>query len=269
MDKSVDIQAFWFSADLWSRSEAKDWLAERALARDVYRSREENGAVTHHVYPQFDVSEGIENTWRVLSDDFPAGITATTCERKQMKQFTKGTQSADDPFNFVLSDESIDRMGDVIYADGWDLKDFQKNPVALFGHDHSKPIGVWENVRVEGKKLLGRLKLAAQGTSAEIDTIRSLVEQRILKAVSVGFSPLEYSQRDDGGYNFIKQALHETSLVSVPANANALAIAKSYGASAEFMNKLIKSNGHITAPRLESEMLKKTIDNIDRFLERY
>jgi HK97 family phage prohead protease len=184
-----------------------------------------------------------------------------------MKQFTKGTQSKDDPFEFVMSDESVDRMGDVIQADGWSLKEFKKNPIALLGHSPDKPIGAWENVRIEGTKLIGRLVLAAAGTSAEIDTVRSLVEQRILKAVSVGFSPLEYTQRDDGGYNFIKQALHECSLVSIPANPNALAIAKSFGADQAFINKLLKGHGHIIAPNLKSDMLQKEIAKIDSFLQ--
>ena len=35
---------------------------------------------------------------------------------------------------FVLSDETPDRLGDIIMAAGWDLSAFQKNPIALFGH---------------------------------------------------------------------------------------------------------------------------------------
>lgn len=268
MDKNVEIQAFWFKADYWFRGSAEEWLESNGFKFNIYRERVEDDLVTHFVYPQFPTDEGKENTFRVISNDFPLGVTATTCERKNMKQFTKGVQSANDPFEFVLSDESVDRMGDVIYADGWDLKDFQKNPVALFGHDHAKPIGVWKNVRVEGKKLLGKLQLAVEGTSAEIDTIRKLVEQRILKAVSVGFSPIEYNQRSDGGYNFIKQSLHETSLVSVPANANALAIAKSLGADDLLVRKLLKPKGQNAAPTAESKMLRDTIKSIDEFLAR-
>jgi len=137
-----------------------------------------------------------------------------------------GHQSKDNPFEFVLSDESVDRMGDVIKADGWDLRAFKSNPIALFGHSHDKPVGRWENVRVAGKRLIGNLKLAKPGTSDFIDTVRSLVEQGIIKAVSVGFQPVEATPRKGGGYEYIKSALHEVSLVAVPANQNALAIAK-------------------------------------------
>ena len=152
--------------------------------------------------------------------------------------FKSGTQSPVDPFEFVLSDETVDRMGDKILASGWDLTDFQKSPIALFSHDHTLPIGVWKNVRVEGKKLLGSLHLAKAGTSDFIDTIRSLVEQRILKAVSVGFQPVEAAPRKSGGgYDFIKSSLHEVSVCSVPANPSALAVAKA-AYTPEIANKL-------------------------------
>ena len=151
--------------------------------------------------------------------------------------FKAGHQSSADPFDFVLSDESVDRMGDVIRADGWDLAAFRKNPIALMGHSHEHILGVWENVRVEGKQLLGRLKLAKPGTSELVDTVRSLIDQRILKAVSVGFQPIEAEPRKSGGgFDFIKSALHEVSVVSVPANPNALAIAKAL--SPEVADKL-------------------------------
>ena len=140
--------------------------------------------------------------------------------------FKTGHNSREKPMEFVLSDESVDRMGDVIRADGWDLTGFKKNPIALFGHAHDQIIGVWKDVRVEGKKLIGRLQLAEKGTSDLVDTVRSLLDQGILKSVSVGFQPIEATPRKSGGYDFTRAALHEVSVVSVPANENALALAK-------------------------------------------
>ena len=140
-----------------------------------------------------------------------------------------------DGLEFVLSDETTDRMGDVIVASGWDLKWFRKNPIALFGHDSSFPIGTWADVRVEGRKLRGRLDFAKEGTSDRIDELRRLVEQGVLKSVSVGFQPMEAEPIDKdrpyGGQRYMRQALLECSLVSVPANPAALAIAKSLNIS--------------------------------------
>lgn len=150
------------------------------------------------------------------------------------------TVAEGDGLEFVLSDESLDRYGDIIVASGWDLKHFKKNPIALFGHSSEFPIGTWSDLRVEGKKLVGRLNLAAKGTSQRIDELISLLEQGILRAVSVGFKPIEWEALDKdrpyAGQRYLKQELLETSLVAVPANPSALALAKSLKLSDETMS---------------------------------
>jgi HK97 family phage major capsid protein/HK97 family phage prohead protease len=134
-------------------------------------------------------------------------------------------------FDFVISDDSRDRHGTRLNPTGWDLGAFKRNPIALFGHSNGFPIGRWEDVRVEGNKLLGRLVMAAKGTSARIDEIASLVEQGILRAVSVGFSVLEYGTPGKSTYDYEKQELLEVSVVSVPSNTNAIAAARGMGVS--------------------------------------
>src|SRR5262245_58116871 len=98
-----------------------------------------------------------------------------------------------DPFDYVLSDETVDRMGEVIQADGWDLGDFQNGAKAplLFNHNSNAVIGRWENLRVAGKKLLGRLVLAEEGTSQLVDEVRKHWKQGNLRAVSVGFKSIQ------------------------------------------------------------------------------
>lgn len=135
---------------------------------------------------------------------------------------------------FILSDETVDRMDDVIAADGWDVTNFKENPVALFAHNQELPIGKWKNIRVENKALRAELELAEAGTSPRIDEMRSLIAQGILRATSVGFRAHERKPREDsknGGIHFLKQELLEASIVAVPANPAALAIAKSLNLS--------------------------------------
>ena len=93
-----------------------------------------------------------------------------------------------DPLTYVMSDETVDRMGDVIEAKGWQLANFAKNPIALFGHDSSFVVGHWTDVRVQGRKLIGKLNLLPAGISERLDEIRAAVEAGVLRAVSVGFS---------------------------------------------------------------------------------
>lgn len=174
--------------------------------------------------------------------------------RKQLDPVIRKTHSGVvQEMEFVLSDETIDRMGDIIAADGWDIQSFKKNPVALFNHSPSFMVGKWSNLRVEKGELRGYLKLAPEGTSARIDEIRKLVEYGILQAVSVGFRPLEYQPLDIknpwGGNKFTKQELIETSLVAVPANANALAVAKSLNISPATIDVVFAEHGNRDSTR--------------------
>jgi HK97 family phage prohead protease len=149
---------------------------------------------------------------------------------------------------FVLSDGTVDRFGDTIDPDGWQLDNFLKNPIALFNHNPNFIVGNWENLHVKNGGLRGHLRLADEGTSDRIDEIRKLVKAGILKAVSVGFRELEASQRKgaDGrftGYDYTKQDLVETSLVSVPANPNALMVARSLSISPQTMKRVFAGQG--------------------------
>lgn len=170
-----------------------------------------------------------------------------------IRKASPSTADTSGALEFVLSDATVDRYGDSIVASGWDLTSFKKNPIALFAHSHDYPIGTWTNLRVEGEKLIGKLKLAERGTSARIDELISLVEQGILRAVSVGFMPKKSEPMNPdkpyAGQKYLKQELLETSLVSVPANPSALAIAKSINTSDETISLVF------------GEQVKKTVEN--------
>jgi len=159
-------------------------------------------------------------------DKSSEGVSENMKETKSAH--TIGYQSEKSATTFIMSNASVDRMGDTIDPMGWDLKNFNKNPIALFNHNYDMVIGKWANVRVEDGNLIGDLELAEAGTSELVDTVRSLVEQRILSAVSVGFAATDY-EFGENGIDFKKQELMECSLVSVPANPQALAVARSFG----------------------------------------
>ncbi len=133
---------------------------------------------------------------------------------------------------FLASDASIDRMGDTIAVEGWDLEPFKLNPVVLYVHDNqSIPIGkaeVWTDDE-------GLHCLVDFDDDDDADKILKKVDKGTLRAVSVGFMPKpgksEYRNPDDkindpGGIDFLEQELLEISIVPVPANAHALAEAR-------------------------------------------
>ena len=142
---------------------------------------------------------------------------------------------ADRTLRFCFSDGSVDRMGDTINQHGWDLRDFERNPVALWAHDSTAPpIGLASALLVERCKLMGDIQFAPPETYGFADLIYRLVKGRFLRAVSVGFMPIEYKFVENDpirgfGINFLKQALLEISVCPVPANPNALQEARLKG----------------------------------------
>jgi HK97 family phage prohead protease len=128
---------------------------------------------------------------------------------------------------FTFSDGGVDRMGDTINPEGWDLRQYLTNPVVLWAHDSSQPpIGRAKNVRVEAWRLLGDIEFAGKDVYEFADQIFRLVKGGWLNAVSVGFTPRDYTFRKDparqGGIDFHKQKFMEVSIVPVPALPTAL-----------------------------------------------
>lgn len=153
----------------------------------------------------------------------------------------------------VASDETVDRYGDVVSADGWDLKAFRRNPIFLWQHDYGAPIGRVPRVEVVGKRLVASVDFAAPGVSDTADELWRLIEADILRAVSVGFTvhdPQDYEfiyDEDDNvtGYRFLRQELLELSLVAVPANPNALAIGRALNVSPSLLARALAPDASV------------------------
>jgi hypothetical protein len=136
--------------------------------------------------------------------------------------------------DFVSSTETADRYGDVIRVNGWQLGNFQKNPVFLFSHrSEDPPIGkVLQTTKEMGAQpaLVQKVQFATKDVYPFADTIFKLYQSGFMRAVSVGFMPKEYQpiiEPDDQGgrflgYEFLEQELFELSGVPVPANPEAL-----------------------------------------------
>ena len=161
-----------------------------------------------------------------------------------MKVLHRTSVSTGETLDFVISDGTLDRHGTRINPKGWDLRNFKKNPIALFGHDSRFPIGTWSNIRTEGDRLVATLVLAARGTSDRLDEIISLVEQGVLRAVSVGFNVIKFGTAGKDEYDYLEQELIETSVVSVGSNTNALAKARALNVSRETLSLVFGESAH-------------------------
>ena len=135
---------------------------------------------------------------------------------------------------FVLSDESVNSYGFRVLTKGINLERFKKNPVMLWNHTRSwrdtedtiLPIGHWENLRVEGGKLLADPVFDADDPFAA--KIAGKVKKGIIRACSIGIEKLETSNLPEDVVvgqtrDTVKRcSLREVSLTDIPSNANAV-----------------------------------------------
>lgn len=149
----------------------------------------------------------------------------------------------------LISTDSVDRAGDVVEPEGWDLESYRRNPVVLVDHNYSIHSIVGRAVRLVTSKagLMARTKFNDLGVGL---SAFQLVADGFAKAWSVGFAPKEYHSVREGakqkcavckrlyaaqiegkadeefpyvrGRHFLRQELLEYSLVAVPMNPDAV-----------------------------------------------
>lgn len=114
-----------------------------------------------------------------------------------------------------------DRAGDVVSPEAIEasMQLYQKNPVVLLNHDQSKPIGKMIDYEIT-KDGLYVVDEIGKGF-ADADEAWSKIEQGILRALSIGFIPLE-TQRVGDDYVISELELVEHSVVSIPSNRESL-----------------------------------------------
>ena len=144
----------------------------------------------------------------------------------------------------------VDRGNEIISVDAWDLENYKKNPVILYNHGFdpqlgSTPVGAATEVTPTKDGLFIKARLSGVDDPL-INRIRGLVHEKILRAFSVGFNPVESSDDPKSGLKTITKAeLFEVSIVGVPMNQDSLF---------EVTSKMLKS---MSNDDLRSDILKR------------
>jgi HK97 family phage prohead protease len=136
---------------------------------------------------------------------------------------------------FTISTGTVDREQDRIALAGWDLANFRRNPVVLWGHDADRlPIGRAFDLKIEDAALKASIEFIPSETPEGgqfAESVYRLARQGFIAATSVGFRPLKWEYTRDQsrgaddwfpGIDFDEQELVELSVVTVPANPEAL-----------------------------------------------
>lgn len=132
---------------------------------------------------------------------------------------------------FIMSTSSIDRHGDIVDQETWNLKFFKENPAFFWNHRSSDfPLGKWLKVGLEddpenpGKKMLVGTAEFAVALHPDIQRAWDHVVRGDLNMVSVGFIPHIVDYDEDTDAFVLKSCeLMECSLVGIGSNRRALA----------------------------------------------
>jgi HK97 family phage prohead protease len=137
----------------------------------------------------------------------------------------------------TITTETIDRDGEVLISQGMDAGEYEKNPVVFYNHDYAQPIGKITDLRRAKGKIDASIEFAQRPEGFDgsyfPEFVESLVDQGIVKGISVGFVPLpggvrkaSTKDREDYGETvrqvYSKWKLLEVSVAPLPANATAL-----------------------------------------------
>lgn len=152
----------------------------------------------------------------------------------------------------TISTENPDRQNDTIALKGWNLSNYKTNPVILLNHaSRSLPIGIATSTFRSRKE--NSLKQTILFNSKDLDPtgfqVGEFYKNGKMRAFSVGFRALEWEvNKDRSGegpwdvaIDFTKQELLENSAVTIPANSDALADAKSMGTLPGFLKMAIEA----------------------------
>lgn len=96
-------------------------------------------------------------------------------------------------FTATITTDVIDSDGEVVIPQGMNATEYETNPILLFNHDPTLPIGRCTELRRSSSAIVGDFEFAQKpdGYSGSYfpEFVASLVGQGIVKGISIGYKP--------------------------------------------------------------------------------
>nr|WP_294549950.1 HK97 family phage prohead protease [uncultured Rhodopila sp.] len=122
------------------------------------------------------------------------------------------------------------RDGHILDPQGCDLTNFLANPIVLYAHDTTKPVGRADEVSVQPDCIMATINFAPVGVSPTADEVCGLVKADILRGISIGFDILDGDpiepNRPRAGIRATRWELYECTVCSVPVDTGATVTAR-------------------------------------------
>lgn len=191
--------------------------------------------------------------------------------RKITKLFTSKSVSVnekDRTAQFIISDDQVDRMDEIV-EQSWDTENYKNNPIVLWGHNPDEPENVLgTSLGLETEKgdddvtrTKSTVKFSDEGINPKADMVFNQVKAGILRTVSVGFIPKTFKTSDDDKDVLADNELLEFSIVPIPANPRAVALAYKDGTisrkDARFMIDSMSKEAQLLQEELDSDKNKE------------
>lgn len=181
------------------------------------------------------------------------------------------------PKKFILSEESVNDRGYRILTGGIDLERFKKNPVMLWMHrrddgwgiNQALPIGIWENIQLEGGTLTATPKFDENDKFAQL--IQSKVENDLIRGCSIGVNPVEFSTdkkhlvKGQTRATITKCEIYEASIVDMPSNKHTVRLFSTGDTDNEV--PLINFNTEMADKKDEKQLTFKTEADMLAFMK--
>lgn len=139
----------------------------------------------------------------------------------------------DDEVEVIVSTSALARDGHILLPQGCVVENYRCNPIWLWSHDTDVPTGNAEDIMIDQNSIRCRVRFAPRGISPRADEVNGLVKAGVVRAVSIGFEPIEMEPLDPkkprGGQRITKWDWLEASWVSVPSDTKALVTARANG----------------------------------------
>lgn len=150
------------------------------------------------------------------------GKITKTCTVKIVEQRADGGR-------ILISTPAVDRDKDRVMPLGVRADTYLKNPVVQWGHDYSSPsstIGRTKSLEITPDGIIADFELRPAANDQDPqNVVRLLWDGGWVRAASIGFIPRNGTKNEFGGMDFTDVELLEWSLVSIPANQEALRLA--------------------------------------------
>lgn len=158
--------------------------------------------------------------------------------------------------SITMSTIALARDGHVLVPQGCVLDNYRVNPIMLWQHNPDFPVANANDIVINADTITARAHFVQAGVSQKADEVHGLVNGKIIRALSVGFEPIEMEpldpKRPHGGQRITKWELLECSFVSIPADAGALVTERMLRSA---LRETEKPEAEMPIPKLETRSM--------------